>query len=135
MSQTKEFIDLITENPNLPVVPLVDGEICLDDCHWWLGTITCAKKGEIALYGERWYDDRRSFTEEYYDDHAEELCTKFSFQPDMEYQHNKFNKYSLEEIELNRERERKMEIYLETELSDKYFKPCIILYIGLPEVS
>lgn len=29
---------LIQENPDLPIVPMVDGEIVADDCGYWLGS-------------------------------------------------------------------------------------------------
>lgn len=38
MSKTEELIKLIQENPDLPVVPMVDTELVADDCYaWWLG--------------------------------------------------------------------------------------------------
>lgn len=33
----RELFRLMKENPELPVVPMVDGEIPGDDCGWWLG--------------------------------------------------------------------------------------------------
>lgn len=33
----KELLNLIEANPDLPVVPMVDGEIPEDDCGYWLG--------------------------------------------------------------------------------------------------
>lgn len=33
----KELLDLIQANPDLPVVPMVDGKISEDDCGYWLG--------------------------------------------------------------------------------------------------
>ena len=32
-----ELFRLMRENPDLPVVPMVDAEICGDDCGYWLG--------------------------------------------------------------------------------------------------
>ena len=38
MTKTEELLELIKENPDLPVVPMVDGEIVGDDsCQYWLG--------------------------------------------------------------------------------------------------
>jgi len=37
-NNTKELLKLIQENPDLPIVPMVDQEIVADDCcTWWLG--------------------------------------------------------------------------------------------------
>jgi len=37
MSKPMELIKLIQENPELPIVPMVDGSIAEDDCRYWLG--------------------------------------------------------------------------------------------------
>lgn len=38
MAKTEELLKLIKENPDLPVVPMVDGEIVGDDSYqYWLG--------------------------------------------------------------------------------------------------
>lgn len=34
---TNKLLELIRENPELPVLPMVDGEIPGDDCGYWLG--------------------------------------------------------------------------------------------------
>lgn len=35
--QTEELLRLIKENPDLPIVPMVDHEVCGDGYAWWLG--------------------------------------------------------------------------------------------------
>ena len=38
MTKTEELLNLIRDNPELPVIPLVDTEVVADDCYsWWLG--------------------------------------------------------------------------------------------------
>ena len=37
MTKTEELLKLIQENPDLPVVPVVDSEIAGDDYGYWLG--------------------------------------------------------------------------------------------------
>lgn len=32
-----DIIKLIEENPDLPIVPMVDSEVVADDCGYWLG--------------------------------------------------------------------------------------------------
>ena len=34
---TNELIKLIQENPDLPIVPMVDAEVVADDCGYWMG--------------------------------------------------------------------------------------------------
>lgn len=39
MNQAQEFIKLVQENPDLPVVPMVDAEVVGNDNYgWWLGS-------------------------------------------------------------------------------------------------
>lgn len=44
----KESLELIMNNPDLPIFAWVDGEICPESWGYWLGKITKAKIGEIA---------------------------------------------------------------------------------------
>ncbi len=38
MSNVEEFLRLVKENPDLPIVPMVDTEVVADDSFgWWLG--------------------------------------------------------------------------------------------------
>ena len=38
MSKAENLLQLIKENPDLPIVPMVDQEIVADDCcTWWIG--------------------------------------------------------------------------------------------------
>lgn len=39
MAYVDEFLKLVKENPDLTIVPMVDGEIVADDCYrWWMGS-------------------------------------------------------------------------------------------------
>ena len=37
MSNIEKLINLAKENPELPIVPMVDGEIAQNDCGYWMG--------------------------------------------------------------------------------------------------
>ena len=37
MSDIEKFLNLIKENPNLPIFPMVDAEVVADDYGYWLG--------------------------------------------------------------------------------------------------
>ena len=38
MTKVEEFLKLVQENPELPIIPLVNEEVVADDCSsWWLG--------------------------------------------------------------------------------------------------
>ena len=45
----EELFRLMQENPELPVVPMVDGEIPGDDCGYWLGAWGGARIDEYLL--------------------------------------------------------------------------------------
>ena len=50
-----ELFELIKENPDLPIVPMVDAEIVGDDSGWWLGEwgkaeVTEYYKGEERIH-------------------------------------------------------------------------------------
>lgn len=48
MTKIKEFLELVKQNPELPIVPMVDGEIVgCDDYGYWLG---CWGRSEITEY-------------------------------------------------------------------------------------
>ena len=80
MNDIKNFIQLIKENPELPVVPMVDGEVCLDDCHRWMGAFGHCYVGEYAFFGDQVYFDRDELEEDYYNFNSEFYC----FLPDDE---------------------------------------------------
>ena len=67
----KELLNLIQENPNLRIVPLVASEIVADDSHcWWCGSWGNAEIDEIYVSDERAYLkslDFEDLVEEYID--------------------------------------------------------------------
>lgn len=105
MNNTKKFLKLIAENPDLPVIPMVDYEIVGEDYGRWLGSFGNAYVGEYALYNDRYYEEREKFKECYVDYHCDEL-----------------NLNNSEELEK----------YLD-KIADKYFIKAIIVNIDLPD--
>lgn len=114
-SNTNELLRLIAENPDLPVVPMVDYEVVYEDCGRWLGSFGSAYVGEYALFNDRYYDDREEFKEHYFDYHDEEIDKQF-------------NCNSVHEMNES------IEKYLD-EVADKYFIKAIIVNIDLPDVE
>ena len=52
--ETEQLLKLIKENPDLPVIPMVDYEVCADDCcTWWLGRWGRSEVTEYYLGRER----------------------------------------------------------------------------------
>lgn len=59
------LIDLVKENPDLPIYAWVDGEVCEDSCGYWLGQFGNTEIREYAKvesYG--WYDTNWVFKDE-----------------------------------------------------------------------
>ena len=70
----EELFHLMQENPDLPVVPMVDGEIAGDDCGYWMGYwgraavdefLMCERYSYMALKSE---DDVFDVLEKYLSD-------------------------------------------------------------------
>ena len=74
MQINKDLLKLVAENPELPVVAMVNGEICYDGDCYWMGSFSSASIELIGLISEHWYDDVDSFKEVYYDKYSEKLC-------------------------------------------------------------
>ena len=49
----EELFKLMRENPDLPVMPMVDGEIPGDDCGYWLGAWGTAQLDEYLVASDR----------------------------------------------------------------------------------
>lgn len=47
MSKTEELLKLIKENPDLPIVPMVDSEVVQDDFGYWLGAWGASRSHRI----------------------------------------------------------------------------------------
>lgn len=44
----KELLELISENPDLPIAPMVNSEVVADDCGYWLGSFGIANVKEYC---------------------------------------------------------------------------------------
>ena len=117
----QKFLELVAENPELPIVAMVDGEIVEDPGMMWLGSITNALVAEIGLIGTRYYDDRYDFMEAYYNKYDDEIAAKFD--------------YSNQDPEEVREAaEEAIDDYLEL-MADKYMKKAIVIYVREPDYT
>ena len=129
--RTQTLLNLIKENPDLPIVPMVDYEVVPEDYGRWMGSFGYAYVGEYALLNERFYDERIDFIEDYYNYNDEYLNEQFNYDPCMTFP-NSEGKYTKEQIEQNEINSEALDDYLE-EVADKYFKKAIIVNIDLPE--
>lgn len=134
MNNYKELIELVRQNPDLPVIPMVDGELCGDDYGWYIGSFGTAKVGEYALYGDRWYDDREDFKEDYYGYNDDWLCEKFQYNPRISEYTVNTGKYTKEQLAENEKHEAEMDEYLDG-IAESKFKKAIIVYISAAELE
>jgi hypothetical protein len=105
----KELLNLIQENPNLRIVPLVASEIVADDNHcWWCGSWGKAKLDEY------WVSDDRIYLK---DNDFEDLVQEFI---DVNYE----DYPNLSDEELDKIAEEKVNSY--------EWKKAIIVYIETP---
>lgn len=64
----KEVVDLISKNPELPIFAWVNGEICEDNCGYWLGQFDSASIREYAkVKNYYWYEKNYVFKDDYED--------------------------------------------------------------------
>lgn len=61
---TERLLNLIKAYPDLPIIPMVDGEIAEDECHYWRGTFGGSfvdkyleTAGGVHFYSEGMYKD------------------------------------------------------------------------------
>lgn len=132
MTNTEKFIQLVQENPELPIVPMVDSDVVCDDCGYWVGSFGRCSVGEYALFYERYFDDREDFKEFYYDYHDDELCERFGYNPRICSHTVLRGEYTKEQLTINKENEKQLDQYLD-EIANEYFTKAIIVYIGLPK--
>lgn len=129
----EKLVQLVKENPELPVIAMVHYDIVGDDIYSrWLGQFGYVKVGEYTLYGDRYFDDREEFKEQYYNQNDEWLSEKFNYDPRINEFTVGFGRCTQKELEENSQREKELEKYLD-EVADKMFKRAIIVNIDLPD--
>lgn len=126
------LIELATENPDLPIVAMVDGEIVGDDYGMWLGSFGDVRVGEYVLYDDRFIEDREEFTECYYDRNDDILCEKFKYDPCIHEYSVKLGKHTQAQYKENKKHEAELNKYL-GEVAEKAFRKAIIVNIVLPD--
>lgn len=124
----KNFLEIVNNNPNLPVVCAVDSDVvCGDDYGRWIAQIGYCKVGEFTLYNDRWYQDREEFKEDYYCYNDDVLDERFNYKSIL-YNEN----LSEAEMAVHKESKERLEAYL-NEVAEKAFHEAIIVNIDLPD--
>lgn len=135
MENIQKFAELVKAHPSLPVYAMVDSEVVVDDGYcFWLGQIETTKLGEIAVYGERCFDDRDDFKEIYFDRNEDELCEKFNYTPSVDGYAFKYGYCTEEEYEKNEVNEKRLDAYLD-EVAQRAFTESIVVYVDRPDLS
>lgn len=125
--KTQKLIELIKENPDLPIIPMVYYEVVGEDYGNWVGRFSTCYIGEYALFRNKYYEDRDEFKEDYYDYFADFINDKFNYNPSLELP-NKPEGITQEQIDANKIAEKNVDKYLE-ETAEGFFKKVIIVYI------
>lgn len=84
--KTKLFVDLVREHPDYPIIPLVDSDVVPDYEHGrFFGEFGFSYIGEFLDCGEKCYQDRDDFIEDWIGSHSggEEYADLTSQQFDM----------------------------------------------------
>ena len=134
MSETKKFVDLVAANPDLPIVAMVNGDICHDYGMYWIGGFLAASIELVGIIGERWYDDVEEFKEVYYDKYSEELCEKFNYNPRICAASVERGEYDQQQFAINCLAEEELELYLD-DMVKKYMRRCIVVYVDEPDMT
>ena len=119
MSKAKKFVELVAANPDLPIVCMVNGDICHDYGMYWPGSFSWASVELVGLVGEHYHDDVESFEEAYYDLHEKELCEKFNYDPRCCSVNVERGLYTEQQLAENRRAEGALGLYL-NEMVTKY---------------
>lgn len=127
----KTLIKQINDNPELPIIPMVNGEVCCDDEYaYYIGRWGSSEVGEYTEYDEKVYFDRDEFEEDYYSNNDDMLCEEFGYDPRMAYGDK--SKFTPKQLRANDVAEKKLNDYLDS-LSESRFKKAIIVCIELPD--
>lgn len=71
--KNKLFLDLVREHPDYPIIPLVDGDVVPDyEEGRFFGNFGFSYIGEFLDYGEKCYQDRDDFIENWIDIHCDD---------------------------------------------------------------
>ena len=134
MKDTKKFVELVAANPELPIVAMVNGDICHEYGMYWVGAFSAASIELVGIIGEKWYDDVEDFKEVYYDKYSEELCEKFNYNPRCCTASVERGEYTQEQFAVNCLAEEELELYLD-DMVVKYMRRCIVVYIDEPDMT
>ena len=83
--KTEELIDLVKENPNLPIIPMVYGNICEGDYTYYLGSFGNCHVDKYVIKNDRvWFwDEREELVEDipttFSDDEALEIVEEYDW--------------------------------------------------------
>lgn len=128
----KKLLELIKENPNLPVVPVVNEEVVGNGSPYFLGEWGLPYIEEYAVYDDRLFVDRDEFKDYYFGYNDDELCEKFNYSPIISEFTVRRGHYTPEELDENNKNKAEMDKYLDR-ISDLYFKKAIFVYINAME--
>lgn len=130
--RNQELIRIVAENPDLPIVAMVDSDIVCEDYGRWLASFGNVYVGEYAVFNEKYYDDREDFKEDFFSCNDEELCEQFHFNPCITDYAVRLGRYTAEQFEENDKADKAVTKHLD-EIAEKFFTKAIIVNVDLPD--
>ena len=122
----KKLLELIEENPDLPVVCLTGYDVVGDGWGRWISEIGACYVGEYVLYNDQYYNSREAFMEDYYNSNSDILDERFGYFVMFDDEH-----YTEEQRQQNHKALEEINKYLE-EVSDAAFIRAILVNIDSP---
>lgn len=115
MTPKEQLLNLVAQNPALPIVPMVEGEVCGDEYGRYVGEFGDCRIGEYALMDDMVYFDKEHFVEDLFSANDDMLCEAFGYR-------------FAEPTEGDEAAERRLDNFLYA-IADKVFQPAIIVNI------
>jgi hypothetical protein len=107
MKEKSNLIELVKDNPDLPIFAWVYWEVVQDDCYSWLGKFNRAEVREYAVVEPYGYNDQTMVFKDDYEDYLQSL--------------------------IDNDLEDKTEEELEEQINKLDFKKAIFVDVGLPD--
>lgn len=126
--RNQELLKLVSENPDLPIIAMVDCDVVVEDSGRWIGYFSRVELGEYTTRDDRYYDDREEFKARYYSDNEEELCERFGYCPYVSEYSVEKGRHTVEQFEANEKAEEAINKHLD-EIAEKAFTKAIIVYV------
>lgn len=124
---SQRLFDLMKENPDLPVIPLIQGDIVCDD-DLSIGNLGASQISDYAVVNGELCLDKREYVDAKFKENIHDLCESFNYNPDINRYTFAKGRYTKEQYESNLESRKKINEHLE-KLAEQEMKKVIFVCI------